>query len=147
MALPVHKLEILDNAGSPASEQKFQDIIGVPDWEKVTIETFRRPGVDGVGLRELGTTAGEFTIATLEYRDSLASARTAAEAYLAYIGSGAQYGVRLTMADVVMGDFAVVGVALAQQPQAIGTAVGSLIASPAAILIMRWKLIDCDLVP
>lgn len=147
MATPVYKIEILDATGSATATQQFQDLLGITTWERMQVELLTRPGVDGVGVRELGSRGTPFEIVTLEYRTSLSAARTAAEAYQDYIGSGAPYGVRVTQADVDQGVFGVLDVRLAAQPHAIATAVGSLIANPGAVLLMRWTLVNQELSP
>jgi hypothetical protein len=141
MPLPVNKIVLLDSGGGPTGENLYQAIRIAPQWASMQTELLTFPGIDGVGIRELGIRGEPFEIVTMEYRDSLTSARTAAQDYLSYIASGAPYGIRVIQRDVDQGVYGVMKIALAAEPRPIGAAVNSLIVNPNAMLLMRWLIV------
>lgn len=142
-----HKLVTLDNTGAEDETREYQAIRGVPQRRRTVAQVLRRPGVDDVTIRELGTRASAFVLVSLEYKQSLAAAKTAVDAYQAEIASGMQYGIRVYQQGVDQGKFAVLGVRQLGQAIPIGAAVNSLIADPACQLTMEWTLIEQDLIP
>lgn len=142
-----HKLVPLDNAGAETTAREYQAIVGICHRRRRRTEVLRRPGVDDVTIRELGTKAEPFKLVSIEYKVSIASAIAAVDAYELEIGSGMQYGVRVYQQGQQQGDFAVLDVRQSGPILPIGAAVNSLIASPAARLAMEWTLIELDLIP
>lgn len=142
-----HKMVTLDSAGEEDETREYQAIRGVPQRRHIVTEVLRRPGADDVTIRELGTTAEQFTLVTLEYKQSLSDAKTAVDDYQDEIASGMPYGIRVYQQGVAQGDFAVLSVRQLGSAVPIGAAVNSLIEDPAAMLAMEWTLIELDLIP
>lgn len=87
--------------------QTFAELTGAVGYRNEEIEIFHRAGVDGVGIRYLGSRQRPFELVSKRYHATFAAAHTAIETtYPALIGTS----VALVMKDENHGNFYVLGV-------------------------------------
>ena len=141
--MPVHtnKIELLDSGGSATETVLYQDIRGNFEYARNQVEVLRRKGVDGVGLRDIGSRGIEFTFSTVQYATSFGNATTVIQSAQSLIGSGAPYGVRIMQHSSNQGVYRVLGVRSVPPPRAVGAVAGSLIANPQVEVALQWRVI------
>lgn len=88
--------------------QAFAELAGAVSYTTEEIEVFSRAGVDGIGIRLLGSRPKPFTLISKRYHATFAAAHTAiGTTYPAMIGTS----VALTIKDEGLGNYYVLGVA------------------------------------
>lgn len=127
--MPIHlqTLQPLDANGNPLTTLYFQDLTGEPLLSSERVEILSRRGVDGVGLRAVGSIPEPFQLLGTAYQESFAKAKDASQTLRNLIGH--QYGTRLTLNSVNWGTFDVLS-ALSDPPQAVFAVVGAIIPNP-----------------
>lgn len=116
----------------------FDALRGEIQLEREENEVIVRPGVDGSGIRRLGQRGRPFVVETMRYETSYASAEVVLQLYQGLIEIDPVQVVKNT---IVSRDLHQV---LEVEKVAISpctTAVGTIVANPAAILIARWTLL------
>ena len=103
------------------------------------IEVLVRRGVDGTGIREVGSLAGPFTLRGSAFHASHADAKDAIESLEAL--KGHDYGIKLTKKSIDYGRFDVVEVMELDDPRDVAAAAGALIANPAVLAIYSITLL------
>lgn len=130
MPAQTYKIERLDDVGNPeaAYTYNFQSLTGVVLLTSTQIEVITRRGIDGAGIRDIGSRPAPFTLRGMAFHQSFTDAKAAIAALEAL--KGHQYGVRLTKESINYGAFDVVAVVEAGNPRAVGAVAGALIANP-----------------
>lgn len=138
----IHRIAVLNSSSAEIGAQtyNFQSIAGVPEFARRRVETFQRDGEDGTGFRDLGSMGKSFVIEAVEFAVNRTIALATLAQYQALIGSGAEYGVHVYEAGVLLGTFAVLDVRLKGDVETIDTAVGSLVVNPTALMTTEWEL-------
>lgn len=141
MGVHTYKIERLDDTGTPegAYTYEFQDLVGTVVLASEKIEILRRRGVDGSGLRAVGSIEDPFGLRATWFEASWSDAKDKIAALKAL--KGHLYGVKLTKDSLDYGTFDVVEVA-EQPPRAVTAVAGSLVANPQVIQRAMITLID-----
>lgn len=139
--MPVHtyKIESLDDGGLAEDTYNFQDLIGEPQLSSKRIEILSRRGVDGVGLRDVGSIPEPFQLLGIAYFVDFAAAKDGADLLRALIGH--TYGCRLTINSVDWGVFDVLEVR-PEPARACGAVVGSLVENATCVQRCILTLIE-----
>lgn len=148
--MPIHtyRIELLNSAASAATTYNYQSIKGNVDNARLRVELLTRLGIDGVGIRELGNAGQPFAIEAVEHLENFGQVKTAIETYQALIGSGAEYGVRVTQHSVVQGVYGVLDVQPRRgSPRALAAVAGSLLVNPQVELRTVWTLVNQEIAP
>lgn len=119
MALLTQKIAELNAAGAEVGggTHTFQDLIGQVVASSNELETFRRRGVDGAGVRVLANSPRPFTLQSTSYEDSFSDAKDAIAAYKEL--KGKEYGVKLTKDSLDYGSFDVIAVEESGPPRQV----------------------------
>jgi hypothetical protein len=133
MSLLLQQIAELDSSEDEVEEgtYTFIRLVGTPILPRKEAEILERRGVDGMGIRFVGTKARPFQLQTLNYLASFSAADAALEDYQALIAK--QYGVKLTKNALEVGIFDVIGVDVAEETVAVSAAKVSGVAIGAAV--------------
>lgn len=141
MALLTQKIAELNAAGSEveAGTYTFQDLIGQVLASSNQIETFKRRGVDGSGIRVLNSSPPTFTLRSTTYLDSFSDAKDAIAAYKEL--KGKEFGVKLTKDSLDYGSFDVIAVEEVGQPRQVLAKLSGVATTAAKVRqVCSWTL-------